>query len=265
MSPPTVIPIPDIKIGGRYRRYGNITPLAADVRRNGIRHPIIVTSSGQLVDGWRRIQAATRCAATEIITIESDSIPEIADIMAGMPAGEQCRFSDLMRHIDLIFELDANDAERRRIANSSSAGRGERRGGNVGGARGCACRMLRISFPTYGRARYLWARASNNQQLVADLDAGKISVNRAYDIVRAADLAARQSATATDRPDMASQLGAVKMIAAQCEGIAHGIRSLGMISESPEDADRLTRRLKASRSAITKLINQLNRKETNHA
>jgi hypothetical protein len=261
VSPPGPIRIADITIGDRRRTLdANITTLAADVARNGIRDPIAVTSGGLLVDGWRRIEAVKRCRAVTIPAVVSDSIPEIADIVAAQPAGEPYRFSDLMRHIDLIFELDADDSERRRIASASSAGRGERGGVNVGGTRGCVCRMLRLSHATYGRAHYLWARAATNEQIIADLDAGRISVNRAYGMVRAADLAAEHP---VQPPDHTAQHRSVRAAVAQVEGIAHGISGIGALAVPPEDAARLAARLVASRIAITQLINQLRR--TNHA
>jgi ParB family chromosome partitioning protein len=262
-----LIRIVDITIGDRTRTLdANITPLAADVARNGVREPIIVTGDGQLVDGWRRIQAANRCGLDKISSFTVNGISEIADIVAGQPAGEPMCYPDAMRCAELLIELDQDAAAERRIARSAAAGRGERPAVSPVRITETVAMVIGWSRSTFGRGIYMWRRAASHRDLVAALDAGTISVNHAYGQARAADIAKGQPPPSiVERGNPADQHRAVRTIAAQCKGIAHGIRSLGVIDELPqEDAARLAADLKASRTDLTRLINQLER-ETNRA
>src|SRR3972149_2058151 len=60
-------PIDKIKVGERFRKdLGNIEELAANIKEEGLYHPIVITSSGDLVIGRRRLKAYELLGEKEI-------------------------------------------------------------------------------------------------------------------------------------------------------------------------------------------------------
>jgi len=59
--------IADIKIGDRARRdLGNVESLAESIKHVGLLHPVVLTTNGELVSGYRRIEAFKRLGRDEI-------------------------------------------------------------------------------------------------------------------------------------------------------------------------------------------------------
>src|SRR4051794_17257184 len=62
-----VIAVASVKIGSRYRQdMGDIDALAANIAEIGLLHPIVVTPSGELIAGERRIHAFRALERSEI-------------------------------------------------------------------------------------------------------------------------------------------------------------------------------------------------------
>jgi N6-adenosine-specific RNA methylase IME4 len=65
--------IADIKVGQRHRRdMGDISELAASISEDGLLHPIVVTPSGTLIAGQRRIEAHRMLGRSEILATVVD-------------------------------------------------------------------------------------------------------------------------------------------------------------------------------------------------
>ena len=66
MDRPT-LPIDQIEVGFRYRKdLGDLRALADSIAEVGLLHPVVVTSSGRLIAGQRRLQACRQLGWTEI-------------------------------------------------------------------------------------------------------------------------------------------------------------------------------------------------------
>jgi N6-adenosine-specific RNA methylase IME4/ParB-like chromosome segregation protein Spo0J len=66
MDRPT-LPIDQIEVGFRYRKdLGDVRALADSIAEVGLLHPVVVTSSGRLIAGQRRLQACRQLGWTEV-------------------------------------------------------------------------------------------------------------------------------------------------------------------------------------------------------
>lgn len=75
--------ITDIHIGKRRRQHlGDLNGLAASIADTGLRHPVIVTPGGQLVSGYRRIQASTLLGVTDIPVHVADDLATAVELIA---------------------------------------------------------------------------------------------------------------------------------------------------------------------------------------
>ena len=92
-------PIDSIAIGKRHRRdHGDIASLAASIEQVGLLHPIVITPSGVLIAGERRIAACRSLGWTEIPVREVD----LAEIARGEVAENTARKDFLPSEIEAI-------------------------------------------------------------------------------------------------------------------------------------------------------------------
>jgi N6-adenosine-specific RNA methylase IME4/ParB-like chromosome segregation protein Spo0J len=84
--------ISDIRIGARHRKdMGDIDGLGASIREVGLLHPVVITPSGELVAGARRLAACEALGWTEIPVTEVN----LAEIVRGELA-ENCARKDFL-------------------------------------------------------------------------------------------------------------------------------------------------------------------------
>jgi len=69
----STIPVSEVKVGPRFRQtVGDVEELAQSIELTGLLHPIVVTSDGQLVAGYRRLEAFKLLGRSEIPTTVID-------------------------------------------------------------------------------------------------------------------------------------------------------------------------------------------------
>jgi N6-adenosine-specific RNA methylase IME4/ParB-like chromosome segregation protein Spo0J len=125
-QPILALPIADIRVGARHRKYlGDLKPLAASIAENGLLHPIPVKPDGTLIAGERRLRAVQELGwATVPVTVlePTDLLKAEADentLRLDFAPSEAVAIADALRPV-----VEAQAKERQR-AGGGTRGRGK--------------------------------------------------------------------------------------------------------------------------------------------
>lgn len=161
-----------------------------DIRKYGIRQPLIISQDNTIISGHRRWRVATLLGLTsipvEIISAFADEIDEKRAILANNLQREK-DFSQKMREAEYWKVIEAHDAMQRSRDNLKQY---RDTPGSVSDTEGTTNEIvgLRVGIgkaETYRRAEKVWQEAKQGNpiatKLVAKLDAGNESIRGAYD------------------------------------------------------------------------------------
>jgi len=202
--------IESIVIKERIRKeIGHIPELAADIKRNGLLHPITVmeVSSGELclLAGLRRIKAAQMLGWAEIevkVVAPADAEAALNIEISENEQRDQFTFSEKMDYGLLLDEIEAAKAKDRQTEGQSLggtiAGRGRQKDDSIEN-RGSQCYeskkertpqtrdvvggKIGMSGPQYDRAKYVAYNAP--PEVIEQLDRGERTIRGTYNELRA--------------------------------------------------------------------------------
>ncbi len=122
------LPLDQIKIGQRFRQeLGDLDSLIASIRTVGLLHPIVITETGKLVAGARRLEAYRRLEKTKIpIRVLKGSDPICRQAEADENDKRlQLRPSEQVEIARFYEEQDRQEAEERKRATQAKPGEGK--------------------------------------------------------------------------------------------------------------------------------------------
>ncbi|HEY5588871.1 MAG TPA: ParB N-terminal domain-containing protein [Candidatus Paceibacterota bacterium] len=174
-----LINIEDVKVSDRIRKdYGNIDELAQDIKSNGLINPPVVTPDYQLIAGERRLRALKSLDYKQIevrVMTVKDALHQLKLEISENENRKDFSFNEKMAWAKMLEE------EYRKIAKDNSL-KGITSGSNdpvVGRVRDKVAESVGFSSgTTYDRAKYISDNA--NEETIKKLDAGDLSINKAY-------------------------------------------------------------------------------------
>ena len=183
----TSMPIGDIVVEDRFRRdLGDIDALATSIRDTGLLHPVVVTKSGRLVAGQRRLEAVRRLGWDAVPVRVAESIDSARDLLMAERDENTCRkemaASELYALGKALEELERPKAAERRTANLPGQPKGSME--NVGKTNDIVGESLGMSHSQWARLKHLGDRATAGDEDAAaaleQIDAGEVSISGAY-------------------------------------------------------------------------------------
>jgi len=274
------VKIEDIKIADRIRKdYGDLDELARDIAENGLINPPVVTPDNVLIAGERRIRACKMLGWEEIPVVVMEVRDYEHQLRLEISENENRKeftFSERMeyaRRLEQVEKLKAK--ERQAIAGSQNlglvypnldglgSGLARQNSDELDAGRGrtdeTVARELGFgSRDTYRKAKFIAEHA--DPEVIRKLDAGEISIHRAYQetkakleaVERAAEEAkARAEAERLRAEELAARLAEAEKALAEAKGEA--ARAEALRAEA-EKLRREIEELKARRPEIVERV-----------
>jgi len=171
------VAIADIIVGERIRKdYGDIGELAADIQKNGLIQPIVISRDNVLLCGDRRLKACQSLGMVEIDAITQDAADARRALMLEISENESRKpftVSERLTYAAQLLPIAQEEARERQRGK-----RDERE--SVGKVRDIVARSVGFgSGSTFRRAQAVHDSGEND--LIEAMDAGEISIRRAYD------------------------------------------------------------------------------------
>lgn len=192
-----LIDIDKITVGDRIRRdFGDIQELADDIRENGLINPPTVNKDYVLLAGERRLRACKSLGWTQIEVHMLDTRDEAHDLAVEMSENNMRRNftgSELAAGIRRQMEIEAAKARERQEASRFGGDGGANIGTTAGKARDKAAEHFGISGEQARKTVFV----DEHRDLLdpadfADWDEGRLSTNKAFQRIKAAQRKAEQ-------------------------------------------------------------------------
>lgn len=272
------LPVNAIQTEGRHRSdLGDLRGLAESIERVGLLHPIVVTSSGRLVAGGRRLAACASLGWGEIPVTVADSLSDARALLEAERDENVCRkdmspaekvalgraLEELERPAAAERKARPGQPREEKFSSQAEPSRGERTGkvyDLVGEAVG-------MSGPTYKRAKAVVDAAALNTPGAAEAleqmeRTGKVTP--AYNAIQASE-PARTAPASIDTVRGQQQAQAHKRrvyeVVSTLTGFARGIDSINVEHAAhamkPGEMDGLADQLAVALTALRKFRNTL--------
>ena len=195
-----LIDIDKIIVGDRIRKdFGDIQELADNIRKNGLLNPLTVNHSYKLLAGERRLRACKSLGWSQVDVRMVESDGEVQDLEIEMSENNVRRNftgSELAEGLRRQMAIEAEKARERMIEGGG--------GGNISTPFGKARDAAGAAFGISGRQAEKVMYVADNRDLLdpadfADWDEGKLSTNKAYLKVKAAQQQAELERDAANR------------------------------------------------------------------
>jgi len=178
------IPIRDIIIKERYRKeFGDINALADNIKNVGLLQPIVINNeNNELIDGQRRILAFESLSKKEIPCFKVDLQKIVLGEFSENYYRKDCTISEMVAIKRAIEPYEKKKAKERMLAGKPCVKLTE--GGNSSDK---VAGFVGVSRNTLKKAEEIVTAAETNsekyQQLLEEVDSGKMSVNEASKII----------------------------------------------------------------------------------
>jgi len=269
---------------------GNLWPLAASIRDEGMRHPVTVWKDGTIISGGRRLRAHFLIEKWDIQAVTVDTVEDAAkrllsdnqDAHLSEPykPSETCRLIELLRRLDGPAAVVRADANRRRgVELRRQTQAGQREQGRVGPQHSydhvltvtaeavgmsetSAKRLWSVYSYAYGTAEASDEKREQARAELAAIDAGDSTIWASYQRLmsgRPTPIPRTRAAIPATSAPAARQIAAWERALPQLEGLTTGLIELG--KPSPEltwdQVGPVHARLKLVRRELEKMINQM--------
>lgn len=166
---------------------GDLTELKEDIKINGVINPILLTDNYKLIAGYRRLCAQKELGYAEVVARVIPVRGAIHELKLEISENENRKdftFSERMKYAKLLKDEYTAEARANSLANL-------KRGGETPSAKSFAAGRVsgRVaeetgmgSSRTYEKSEYVYDNADD--EMIAALDGKRLSVNKAYRILR---------------------------------------------------------------------------------
>lgn len=179
-----LVDIDKIRANDRIRKdFGNLDELAEDIKENGLINPPVVTPDLQLIAGERRIRACQKLGWKQIevrVMTVRDAEHQLKLEINENENRKDFTFSEKMEWARRLERIEAAKArERQQAALRQNSGIVSQNSDKRGRSDDIVARETGFgSRDTYRKAKFIVEHG--NEELIAKLDAGEISINKAY-------------------------------------------------------------------------------------
>lgn len=242
--------IDDIVIGRRRRRsalFAELTPLTKALRGEGQRWPIIVGPEHQLIDGWRRLEAARLMGRTDVNAVTAATLGEAAKLISAQPQGLEMTPSE---KAFLGFALESLPREK-----GTNSDHRDTVGRVLGLSAGSWQRLRCVALPTFRKGTPEEERELATQ-LLEQIDRGEVKITTAWGLIREQRVADGRAAnsTGTAITGEVSQRRALQGAASALSGVLYGLEQLREFEIDPEELAAFLLELSGYRTRLAGFI-----------
>jgi len=240
-----------------------IQELAANIKKHGLRRPILVRDDMSLIDGLRRLEAVKSLNRSEIEATVSDDLDEVLRIVESVhgDGGEDPHTITPRRMYEFQLTFSEMAKDRNREIRARGLWRSENRPADMpelGPLRVRVARALNMPYEGFiSRVSKVYRQADKGnalaKELVVRLDAGEITIAQAY---RTLEQERLNGVVA----DVDEQRHMVEMAVRNLDIVIKGLRKLKVPTNlPPEELSPLVEQLRTHRSNLTVMVSTLTR------
>lgn len=207
-----LIDIDKIVVGDRIRKdFGDIQELADDIKENTLLNALVVTPNGEgtylLIAGERRLRAC-KSLGYKAVTVNVVAAEDAEQALRMEISENECRkeftMTERLAYAEKLQAIKAAEAQERILAGKSDPVQNSAQG--RGKTRDAVAQAIGVSHDTLSKARFI----NDNSDLLtpsdfAEWDEGKLSTNKAFQKIKAAQKKAEQERDAARRELDAAQ------------------------------------------------------------
>lgn len=176
-----------IIVNERIRKdFGNIEELANDIKENGLINPPVVTPAFELIAGERRLRALKYLGYNQIevrVMTVQDALHQLKLEISENENRKDFSFSEKMKWAEELKKEYSKIAKENQKSTQFGNGGVNVDTSDKGRVRDKIADDLDISTGTLAKAQYIYNNAP--EELIKDLDAEKLSINKAYNTLKA--------------------------------------------------------------------------------